>query len=232
MQVIPEVTKNLLILNILMYLAQATIPWINQNLPLYPVLSDQFQPFQFVTHMFMHGNTMHIFFNMFALFMFGPDIERAFGPKKFLLYYLLTGLGAASLHLFVSYMEAQYIGLPPEVVNEILNNGRGILVEGANYTDAGMAKFNLLVNIPVLGASGAVYGILAAFGMLYPNRMLLLIIPPIPVKAKYLVLFLGVMALYLGVSGKQPGVAHFAHLGGAIFGVLMILYWRSRGERF
>lgn len=208
MQVLPEVTKNLIIINVLMFLATLSFErFMYTYLSLFPVQSPLFQPYQVVTHMFMHGSSMHIFFNMFTLFMFGPDIERAFGPKKFLIYYLATGLGAAALHTFVQYIE----------VSQMAPNS---------------AELMDMLGTPTVGASGAIFGLLAAFGMLYPNRMLMLLIPPIPMKAKYFVLIFGAIELYLGLSGKQPGVAHFAHLGGAIFGVLIMLFWRSRGERF
>ncbi|MCP4439589.1 MAG: rhomboid family intramembrane serine protease [Aureispira sp.] len=208
MQVLPEVTKNLLIINVLMFLATLSFEnFMYGNLSLFPVQSPDFQPYQVVTHMFMHGDGMHIFFNMFTLFMFGPDIERAFGPKKFLIYYLGTGLGAAALHTLVQYIEISQL-------------------------DPNTMAYMQHLFTPTVGASGAIFGLLAAFGMLYPNRMIMLLIPPIPMKAKYFVLIFGAIELYLGVSGKQPGVAHFAHLGGAIFGVLMVLFWRKRGERF
>lgn len=205
---LPGVTKNLLIINALMYLAQLALhPQMDDNLAMFPISSDRFMPFQVITHMFMHAvsSPTHIFFNMFALFMFGRDIEYALGTKRFLIFYLVTGLGAAFLHQLVGYIELQYVLDPNQA--------------------------NLAMNTRVLGASGAVYGLLAAFGMLYPNRMIMLLIPPIPIKAKYFVLIFGAIELYLGISGVNTGIAHFAHLGGAIFGIAMILIWKKRGKR-
>ncbi|MCH2022367.1 MAG: rhomboid family intramembrane serine protease [Saprospiraceae bacterium] len=233
---IPEITKNLIIINLLMFLATMAIPSLTHHLALYPLMSEHFQPYQIVSHMFMHdnGGIGHIFFNMFALFMFGGEIERAFGPKKFLFYYLMTGLGAAFLHSTIHYLEAYQVmqNLNIDAVNMVLTEGRGAILNGQNYTNPDFAKLNLLVNIPVVGASGAVYGLLAAFGLLYPNRVIYLILPPIPLKAKFFVLIFGVIELFLGISNAQTGIAHFAHLGGAIFGVIIIVFWRKQGSRF
>ena len=232
---IPEITKNLIIINVLVYLSAKAFPALNHHLALFPLMSEHFQPYQIVTHMFMHSNQMisHIFFNMFTLFMFGGEIERAFGPKKFLFFYLFTGLGAAFLHSTVHYLEAYQVmeGLNNETIKIVLTEGRGLILDNLNYTsDAGI--LNSLVNVPVVGASGAVFGLLAAFGMLYPNRIIYMIIPPVPLKAKYFVLIFGCIELYLGISKAETNIAHFAHLGGALFGVLLILYWRKQGSRF
>lgn len=203
MQPLPEVTKNLLIINVLMFIAQLTFPHLTQLLALHPVgYSDNFAPYQIVTYMFLHSPNMlmHIFFNMLALFMFGRDIEYALGAKRFLLFYLATGIGAGLLHLGVQHWE--------------------------------LSQGNANSYALTLGASGSIFGLLAAFGMLYPNRIVMLMFPPIPMKAKYFVLLFGIMELSLGFSGTSTGVAHFAHVGGAIVGFLMILFWRVRGERF
>ena len=232
---LPEVVKNLLIINVLMYIVSLAFhPTMQNYLALYPFSSDQFRPYQLVTHMFMHGSLTHIFFNMFALFMFGRDTEYAFGEKKFLLFYFVTGLGAALLHQLANYAELQYAlsKLSPEHINELYTNGLNYLLVEKNFRDESLAYANLALNRPAVGASGAVFGVLAAFGMLYPNRMIMLLIPPIPMKAKYFVLIMGAVELYLGFSQYQSGVAHFAHVGGALFGFLMILYWRSKGEKF
>jgi membrane associated rhomboid family serine protease len=231
---LPEVVKNLLIINVLMYIASLVFPTMQHHLALYPFSSEAFQPYQLLSHMFMHGSPTHIFFNMFALFMFGRDTEYTFGAKKFLLFYFVTGLGAALLHQLANYAELQYAlsKLTPEHINEVYTNGLSYLSEEKNFRDETLAYANIALNRPAVGASGAVFGILAAFGMLYPNRMIMLLIPPIPMKAKYFVLIMGALELYLGFSQHQSGVAHFAHVGGALFGFLMILYWRSRGEKF
>ncbi len=167
-----------------------------------PAYSDGFAPYQFVTYMFLHSPhmLMHIFFNMLSLFMFGRDIEYALGAKRFLLFYLLTGIGAGLLHAGIQHWE--------------LSQGHA-------------SSYAL-----TLGASGSIFGLLAAFAMLYPNRIVMLMFPPIPMKAKYFVIIFGIMELSLGFSGAGTGVAHFAHVGGALVGFLMILFWRMRGERF
>jgi membrane associated rhomboid family serine protease len=210
---LPEVTKNLLIINILMFIAQLSIEPLTYYLALYtPGFSSNFQPFQFVSYMFLHSpnNITHLFFNMLALFMFGRDIEYALGAKKFLLFYLAAGLGAGLLHSGVQYWEFSQL---------LTENSLAAVQEYAN-------------RVPTLGASGSIFGLLAAFAMLYPNRMIMLLIPPIPLKAKYFVLIYGILELSMGVAGSNTGVAHFAHIGGAVVGVLMILFWRARGERF
>lgn len=231
---IPEITKNLIIINCLVFLSAMAFPVLDDYLALFPLMSNHFQPYQVVTHMFMHGGVTHIFFNMFALFMFGTEIERAFGAKKFLFFYLSTGLGAAFLHSAIHYFEAYTLmqTANPGSITTVLNDGRGIILQGMVYSNQTMASLNSLINVPVVGASGAVFGLLAAFGMLYPNRIIYLIIPPIPLKTKYFVLIFGLFELYLGFSNAQTGVAHFAHLGGALFGFLIILFWRKQGERF
>lgn len=231
---IPEITKNLIIINGLVFLSAMAFPILDHYLALFPIMSSHFQPYQIVTHMFMHGGITHIFFNMFTLFMFGTEIERAFGAKKFLFFYLATGLGAAFLHSCVHYVEAANLiaNADPSIVNTVIHEGRTIILQGMNYSSEPASSLNRLINVPVVGASGAVFGLLAAFGMLYPNRVIYLIIPPIPLKAKYFVLIFGLFELYLGISNAQTGIAHFAHLGGALFGFLIIVFWRKQGERF
>jgi membrane associated rhomboid family serine protease len=171
----------------------------NQLAVYYPG-SPYFQPYQIVTHMFMHGNFMHLLFNMFAIYMFGPPVEAVFGPKRFLFYYLATGLGSFVLHMAVMHWE---------------------LTSGAIPMSS--------MDIPTVGASGAVFGLLVAYGMNFPNSVIQLLFPPIPLKAKYFVLIYAALELYLGLSGKQPGVAHF---GGALFGFLIITFWHKFPMRF
>ncbi|NJN77916.1 MAG: rhomboid family intramembrane serine protease [Saprospiraceae bacterium] len=218
-----DVVKNLLIINIVMYLGSGPLmgmfggSWEDLVLNYFPKdyalqngIPYYFQPYQIVTHMFMHANTMHLFFNMFALFMFGPILEMTWGPKRFLTYYFFTAFGALLLHTLVSYFVVSYSGV--EVVE-------------------GISKFDMIrIQMPgVLGASGAVFGLLLGYGIYYPNNVIQLLIPPIPLKAKYFVMIYAALELFLGVSGTNTGVAHFAHLGGALFGLIMIWYWR-RGK--
>ena len=214
---ITDTVKHLLIINVLVFLGSMLLgnpdsnvmlslinersdlfsDWGRYRLAMFFPASEYFKPYQIVTHMFMHGDIGHLFFNMFGLFMFGPPLESVWGPKRFLSYYLITGFGALGLHLLATYFEIQMMG-------------------GSSF----------LINVPMLGASGAIFGLLAGFGMLFPNATIMLLIPPIPMKAKYFVLIYAVIELFLGVSNLNAGVAHFAHVGGALFGVLLVLYWR------
>jgi len=233
----PPVVKNLLILNVLFYLAQFTIPQIMEGMALYPFGTDNFRPWQLATHFFMHSThgIFHILFNMFALVMFGTQLERVWGEKKFLFYYLATGLGAAILHSLVSHlrMDSLINSMDPELVKYVMNNGADLWAEHKNYTDPLMSELNAMRNVPVLGASGAVFGILVAFGYLFPNTELMLMFPPIPVKAKYLVIGYIALELYLGFQNNPfDNVAHFAHLGGALIGILIVLFWQKDKRNF
>ncbi len=158
--------------------------------------SEFFQPFQIATHMFMHGDVMHLAFNMLSLYIFGPMVEMVWGHKKFLFYYLFCGVGAYTLHLGVQWWELEQAGIDPRSWN-----------------------------IPMLGASGAIFGIMTAFACLFPNQIISLLFPPISLKAKYFVPIMAGLELFYGVKGYSTGVAHFAHLGGAIFGFLLIMFW-------
>jgi membrane associated rhomboid family serine protease len=236
---IPPVVKNLLIINVLMLLGAMAIDSmfhtsLNFKLGLFFPQSSEFEPYQIVTHMFMHGDLFHLFFNMFALYMFGRVLESVWGPKRFFIYYFVTGLGAAALHLFVNYLEIQSImsSLPQEQINLVLKNGAELLQTNRNYTDPQLGQLNLLLNIPTVGASGAVFGVLLAFGMLFPNTQLMLLFPPIPIKAKWLVIGYGALELWLGISNSSSNIAHFAHLGGMLFGFILIKYWNSKGKKF
>lgn len=229
---ITDVVKHLLIINVLMFLAGFVVD--TSFLSLYYPGSDMFQPFQLVSHFFMHANLPHIFFNMFALVMFGNSLEMVWGPKRFLFYYLFCAFGAAALHQLINYLEISNLvaQLSPEAISLVKNQGRELLLSGRNYADPNMASLNLQYNIPVVGASGAIFGLLLAFGMLFPNQELMLIFLPVPIKAKYFIPMLMIVELFLGVQQfSWDNIAHFAHLGGALFGFLLILYWRSRGER-
>jgi membrane associated rhomboid family serine protease len=196
-------------------------------------LSDKFRPHQIFTHMFMHADITHLFFNMFALYMFGRVLESVWGPKRFLIFYLVTGIGAALLHSAVNFIEYYSVTskLSVEEIAYVKEIGYGIWSEGKNFSEALPAKLNEVLNTPTVGASGAVFGILLGFGMLFPNTQLMLLFPPIPIKAKYFVIGYGAIELYLGLRGGG-NVAHFAHLGGMIFGYFMIKYWNKTLNRF
>lgn len=194
---IPDVIFMLLIANGLLFaLQQINRDFMTVYFALWPIEGPYFRPWQLLTYGFLHNpfGLSHLLFNMFGLWMFGRDIERFLGPKKFLAYYLTCVVGAAIVQLVVAGIKGGYY--------------------------------------PTLGASGGVFGILLAYGLTYPNRMVILLFPPIPMKAKYFVLFYGLFELYLGLSGGAPGVANFAHLGGMLFGFMLLRYWarpRTRG---
>jgi len=238
---IPQAVKGLLIINAGMFLITELLIITNnidlkRMLGLYYFDSKMFQPYQIVTHMFMHGNFMHLFFNMYALWLFGQVIERVWGPKKFVIYYFITGFGALILHSLVKYFEYRSLisGLPPDAIEYIKTEGMNVLASGKNYTDSTLGELNIFLNYSyTVGASGAVMGLLIAFGMLFPNIELQIIFIPIPIKAKYFVIGYAVIEMIWGIS-NIPGdnIAHFAHLGGMLFGFILVKIWgKSKGPK-
>ncbi len=232
----PPVTKNLLIVNILIFVVMAVMPpakeaLVDRYLGLHYFSSPTFNIAQPFTYMFIHAGFMHLFFNMFALIMFGPQIEWSLGSKRFLFYYISCGIGAALIQEGVfALMLTKYTAMfPPEQFDQIIREGARALSQGMDFSDPTMSTINRLVNGGTVGASGAIYGVLLAFGMLFPNYQLMLIIPPMPVKAKWLVVGYAVIELVYGVGGSSSGVAHFCHLGGMVAGLLIILYWKHKG---
>jgi membrane associated rhomboid family serine protease len=231
---LPPVVKNLIMLNVLMLLAT----WVIQNttgldlstkLGLYFPASERFMPLQIVTHMFMHGGFLHLLLNMYALYMFGNILENVWGPKRFFIYYIVCGLGAALTHESVIAFQYSHLAqsLSPENLNYVLNEGTALFRQGQGFSDPDMLKLQILLNTPTVGASGAVFGILLAFGVLFPNTQLMIIFPPIPIRAKYFVMFYGALELYLALTQPGSNIAHAAHLGGMIFGYILIRYWRK-----
>jgi len=234
----PPVVKNLLILNVLFFLA--TFLFSHQGIDLNELLglhfwkSPNFYSFQLVTYMFMHGGIAHIFFNMFALWMFGRVLEQVWGPKRFLTYYMITGVGAGIIQLLVIYFRLMPLiaQVSIEDYNTIIETGGNILMEGKNWVGVA-GQINGLINSTTIGASGAVFGLLLAFGMLFPNTELMLLIPPIPIKAKWFVIIYGAIELYSGVSNSTgDNVAHFAHLGGMLFGFILLQLWKKDRTHF
>lgn len=234
---VPPVVKNLIIINVLMLAATYILEMkgidLTNILGLHYIQSPEFKPFQLVTHMFMHGGLMHLVFNMFALWMFGRVLESVWGPKRFFIYYFVTGLGAAALHTFVNYMEFQYYAsqMNPQDVQAVFNQGAALIQQGQNWVGPA-GKLNMILNTPTVGASGAVFGILLGFGMLFPNTELMLLFPPIPIKAKYFVAGYGAIELFSGITGMGANIAHFAHLGGMLFGFFLIRYWNRNSRNF
>jgi membrane associated rhomboid family serine protease len=237
-QPIPLVTKNLLIINLLFFVAMWVFGSVfhydlNTILALHYWDSTNFQPFQLVTYMFMHGGITHILFNMFALWMFGSTIENYWGPKRYLVYYFVTGIGAGLIQLLTIYLQVRNVlpALSPNMIEMVKNEGYEAIMQGKNFVNPSMASYNYLINSTVVGASGAVFGLLLAFGMMFPNTELYLMFIPIPIKAKYMVIGYGALELYSGLSNSaSDNVAHFAHLGGMLFGIILILYWKKKGS--
>lgn len=231
------VVKNLIIINALMFLGMLAVQSafhldLNRELGLYYFKSPFFQPYQIITHMFMHGGITHIFFNMFALWMFGKVLEQIWGSKRFFIYYMVTGLGAAILHSLVLHIE-----LAPlmNYVRETYNIDRftpEVIDQLYNLSDQKAKDLAIGMVIPTVGASGAVFGLLLAFGVLFPNTQLMLLFPPIPIKAKFFVLGYGLLELYLGITQPGSNIAHFAHLGGMLFGFIMLRMWKQNRNTF
>ena len=201
---IPPVVKNLLIINGIMLLATfLTDNLMYEKLGLFYPASPFFKPHQIITHMFMHGNLWHLFFNMYALWIFGCALEYVWGSKRFLLFYMATGIGAALFHTFVLWLTSLSMSIP-------------------DYYD--------LLRTPTVGASGAIFGVLLGYGMLFPNNVLQLLFPPVALKAKWFVLIFGAIELVLGITDRGGNVAHFAHLGGMIFAYILIRLWRKKSK--
>ena len=216
---LPPVTKNLLIINVLCFFGYQVAKKygidLNDMLGLHFFLASDFNLAQLVTYMFMHANFQHIFFNMFAVWMFGRTLELVLGSKRFLTYYMVCGIGAGLVQELV-----QYIQYATE-----LSHFDGV---NTGITVISMAEYlNMMTTV---GASGAVYGILLAFGMLFPNTGMFVFPIPFPIKAKFFVIGYAVIELLSGFGSSGDGVAHFAHLGGMIFGFLLIVYWRKKNR--
>ena len=258
---LPPIIKNLLIANIVVFAADQIISRkmgvdLGNWLALHNFQSDYFNPIQLVTYMFMHGNVAHIFFNMFALVMFGRVLEQVWGGKRFLIYYFVTGIGAALCQNIVGYMTLSelhaeitaFINTPdPELFTRLIRGNldhpakwvNDLIIEYSaspdnpalirSATQTAVSLFANFANVPTVGASGAVFGVLLAFGMMFPNVQLMLIFPPIPIKAKWFVLGYGLIELMaVIVPQANDNVAHFAHLGGMLFGFLLIRDWNKR----
>ncbi|WP_343304910.1 rhomboid family intramembrane serine protease [Chitinophaga niabensis] len=272
-QMLPLVIKNLLIINGLVFLAQVTLEnmygyRMEDLFGLHYWGSELFKPHQLVTHLFMHGGFGHVFFNMFALWMFGSALENIWGPKRFLVFYIICGIGAALCHMVVLTYDnmqvvkaVQHFNADPafdtfNVIYEKYGLGNYVISEGnqqvslQSFRDAWstmppesydmtfraklyLAKFvETYANIPTVGASGAVFGILFAFGYLFPNNYLFILPIPFPIKAKYFIGGYILLELYMGIKNSgEDNVAHWAHLGGALFGYLLLKFWNKRNRR-
>ena len=220
MRDIPAITKNLLIINILMFVAYYVFARLgidlNDLLGLHFFLSSDFHIYQLVTYMFMHAGFTHILFNMFALWMFGRIVESVWGPKRFLVYYFTCGIGAGLIQMI-----AQFISFYTIASSQIPGFGFGDIMTVAHNSEMVLSSWT------TVGASGAIYGILLAFGMLFPEERIFIFPLPVPIKAKWFVIIYAALELFLGLGMPGDSVAHFAHLGGMLFGFLLIRYWRN-----
>jgi len=218
MRNIPDIIKQLIIINFLIFIGTQFVGQLAYDLlALHYPKNDLFGIWQIVTHMFMHGSISHILFNMFGLWMFGSPLAQMWGKQKFLFFYLSTGLGAAILQLLVYHLQIQ--GWVDDLVSQ------GYLIEEIYRS---LQQSQSLFNVTMVGASGALYGVLVAFAFLFPNAELMLIFLPIPIKAKYFVPLILLMDLFFGFSSYSMGpIAHFAHVGGAITGFIMMWYWKG-----
>ncbi|HEY1024306.1 MAG TPA: rhomboid family intramembrane serine protease [Sphingobacteriaceae bacterium] len=229
----PVVVKNLLIINIIFFIATAVFEskgvQLTSLLGVYYIDSPNFNVWQLITYMFMHGGFAHILFNMFALFSFGSVLEHLMGPKRFLNFYLITGLGALALQFLVQAIEMY--GITGHVYNpgSFTINASSISYNQQLISESQASKILSIYLTPMVGASGAIFGLLIAFGMLFPNAELMILFIPVPVKAKYIIPIYIVLELVLGVAQfAGDSVAHFAHLGGALFGFILIKLWGIR----
>ncbi|MES2574283.1 MAG: rhomboid family intramembrane serine protease [Bacteroidota bacterium] len=237
---ITPVVKQLLIINILFFIGSQLVPASYDLFALFYPESDKFKGWQPITHMFMHGGIMHIAFNMFALYSFGSALEHFWGGKKFLFFYISCGLGAALLHTGMNYYTYHLginhltdLGLENQIQNFLKTGGMSFSVRPPNLNEELIQNMFLDYNTPVVGASGAIYGLLVAFAFMVPNAELALMFIPVPIKAKYFVPGILAVDLFLGFKGQSifgagsTGIAHFAHVGGALTGFLMMWYWKK-----
>lgn len=260
----PPVVLNLIIINALFLLITKVMgnsgTSLVDMLGLHTFFSPEFRVWQLFTNIFLHGDFWHLFFNMFSLWMFGRILEQVWGGKKFLIYYLATGVGASILNSLVNIAEIEMLrrsaeevlaNMSPDAFFSFISQHASAFKAGLNdefmtqwyktpdnpmfIREAKNVIYMIIQNresVVTIGASGSVFGVLLAFGMLFPNMMIMLLIPPIPLKAKYMVMIFAGIELFFGFSGKQPGIAHFAHLGGMLVGFFIIRYWRKHNSLY
>ena len=209
---VPTAIKNIIIINVLiMIMTSLNENFMYETFALFYPTSPFFHWWQPLTHMFMHGGFWHLFFNMYTLYIFGSVLERVWGTKKFLIFYFVTGLGAALIHTGVEWIQMQ-----------------SYMNQAAEGSSAALSAIHMVKMTPTVGASGAIYGVLMGYAMLYPDSIMSLVFPPISMKAKWFVLIFAGIELLTGVTGTGGGIAHFAHLGGLIFGFILIMYWKKK----
>lgn len=237
-----DAIKVLIIVNVIFYVIPYLVPGIEKGmfeaLALYFPQNEHFRYWQFVTNMFMHGGFTHLLFNMYALWAFGTPLELMWGRNKFLFFYFLSGIGAGVIYTLVNYFQFNAIynelislGVSPADIQNILQTGKFNSAIISTFSEARLSNFYHLFTIPAVGASGAIYGVLVAFGISFPNAKLAMIFFPVPIAAKYFIPVLIALDLFSGITGFSifgGGIAHFAHIGGAIIGFLLMWYWRKK----
>jgi len=227
---LPVVTKNIIIINVIMYLATLAFETVNIDLVklfgLHYYLADDFKPHQFITYIFMHGGFSHILFNMLGVYIFGQVLEQVWGPKRYLIFYILTGLGAALAQYIIMHFEITDV---LDIVNKDINSRN---LDASQRTELINQKYEYLNKHVIIGASGSLFGLLGGFGMLFPNRELYLYFF-IPIKAKWLVILYGGFEIFSGLQNNPTdNVAHFAHIGGLLVGIALVLFWRKDRNHF
>lgn len=239
---IPPITKNIIIINVIMFIAAYFLPQLDNILAAYYPFSPNFRSWQIISHMFMHGSLMHILFNMMTLYSFGPILEQVLGDKKYLILYFVSGLGAFALYNLWNFIEVhqatsalESLGVNVGDIYAQANIGYTGNIGAGIKTPEEAELFKTLYPIlrfPMLGASGAIFGVIAAFAALYPDSKIMIMFIPVPVKVKYILPVIIVVSVFLGLSGNVGGIAHFAHVGGALVGFLLALIWKKQLYRF
>lgn len=238
---IPPITKNIIIINVIIFIVANLV--LQDKFTVYLAAFYPFSPFfkswQIITHMFMHGSIMHILFNMFTLFSFGPVLEHNLGPKRYLVLYFLSGLGAFFLFNLWNFIEVQQIsGELQQLGFDINGYLSGASVHFSGTSDSVIQQKGLVENLngimgtPMVGASGAIFGVVAAFATLYPDAKIGIMFIPIPMKVKYVLPVIILVSIWLGVSGNSGGIAHLAHVGGALVGFILAMLWKKNLYRF
>ncbi|MBI2721016.1 MAG: rhomboid family intramembrane serine protease [Bacteroidetes bacterium] len=229
---LPVVTKNIIIINVIMFVLTMLLQGqginLNDYFGLHHHLAPAFKPHQFITYIFMHGSITHLFFNMLGVFMFGRVLEQAWGPKRYLIFYIVTGLGAAIAQYIILHFEiTDWLDMANEQINQTVD-----AADRASLINQKYAAINSLNGNVIVGASGSLFGLLGAYGMLFPNQMLYIYFL-FPVKAKWLVIAYGAIELFSGIrNSPTDNVAHFAHLGGLFVGIILVLLWRKNRSHF
>lgn len=231
----PPIVKNILILNVIVFIAQGVFPKLTMELALYPPMSESFMPWQYITNIFAHGSLSHIFFNMFGVVIFGSMLERVIGSQKFLIFYLACGVGASVLYNAIQTAEFYSVyDSASQLVQNIADNNYMVVkgIQLSSTDDYALSRLYRLSEIPALGASGALFGLLVSFAMFFPDLRLFLLFPPIPIKAKYLALGYVALEFISTLNKVDDGIAHLAHITGALIGFLLTKFWLKKFKHY